>query len=326
MSATAAPRRALRALRRAGNRLVNFVDPPILVLAYHRVATLERDPQALSVRPEHFRAQMRHLRERYMLLRFGDPWPRAERPAAIVTFDDGYADNALAALPILEEERVPATFFVSVGAVESGREFWWDELERWLLAPAPVPDRLELGDAPDRRAWPLRTEEERSDCYHALHRLLRRFAPARRKRWLDELRAACRGGASPRPSHRPLSVGDIARLGKSSWASVGAHGVTHTPFAALPAADQRDEMRTSRERLRAWSGAEVETFSFPFGGRHDFTRDSVRLAREAGFRRVAANIPGQVHRWPDPYVVPRFLVRDWAAEQFALELTRFQTA
>ncbi|HYR69299.1 MAG TPA: polysaccharide deacetylase family protein [Candidatus Dormibacteraeota bacterium] len=326
MNVRAAPRRALRAARRAGNRLVNLFDPPILVLAYHRVADLTQDPQSLAVHPERFRAQLRFLRRHYELLRLEDSWPRVEKPAAIVTFDDGYADNATAALPILEEENVPATFFVSVGAVESGGEFWWDELERWLLTDASLPNPLEIDTGADRHAWPTKTPEDRRSLYDALHARLRAFRPALRARLLEELRVAADGAASPRPSHRPLTTAEIARLAQSRWASVGAHGVSHTPFATLSLEEQREELRTSRERLQSWSGADVATFSFPFGGRRDFTRDSVRLAREAGFRRVAANAPGQIHRWSDPFVVPRFLVRDWDEERFASELYRFQTA
>lgn len=326
MNLPAAPRRALRAARRAGNRILNLLDPPILVLAYHRVADLEQDPQALAVRADRFRAQMRFLRDHYLLLRFEESWPRLGRPAAIVTFDDGYADNATTALPILEEERVPATFFVSVGAVESGREFWWDELERWLLTGAPLPASIELGEGSDRRAWPARSQEDRAKLYQALHARLRRAAPERRERQLDALRAALGGDSSPRPSHRPLTKAEVGRLGQSRWASVGAHGVSHTPFASLSLEEQREEMSASHDRLRSWCGAEVRTFSFPFGGKRDFTRGSVQLAREFGFRRVAANAPGQVRRWRDPYVVPRFLVRDWDEDRFAAELTRFETA
>jgi peptidoglycan/xylan/chitin deacetylase (PgdA/CDA1 family) len=326
VNAAAVPRRALHAARRAGNRLVNLFDPPILVLAYHRVADLERDPQALAVGAERFRAQLRFLRNHYQLLRLEDSWPRVERPAAIVTFDDGYADNVTAALPILEQEKVPATFFVSVGAVESGREFWWDELERWLLTEGALPNPIEIGDGLDRDAWSTLTLADRRKLYDTLHSRLRGALPARRERLLEALRAAFGGVASPRPTHRPLSVAEVARLGRSRWASVGAHGVSHTPFAALPLEEQREEMQTSRERLQTWSGADVTSFSFPFGGRRDFTHDSVRLAREVGFRRVAANAPGQVHRWTDPFLVPRFLVRDWNEQRFASELTRFETA
>ena len=326
MNLPAAPRRALRAARRARNRIWNLLDPPILVLAYHRVADLEQDPQALAVRAERFRAQMRFLRGHYLLLRLDESWPRVGRPAAIVTFDDGYADNATTALPILEDEKVPATFFVSVGAVESGREFWWDELERWLLTDAPLPASIDFGDGLDRRAWPMRTHEDRLKFYHALHARLRGASPGRRERLLEEVRTALGGDSSPRPSHRPLTKAEVARLGQSRWASVGAHGVSHTPFASLSLEEQRQEMSASHDRLQSWCGAEVRSFSFPFGGRGDFTRDSVRIAREIGFRRVAANAPGQVRRWCEPYVVPRFLVRDWDEERFAAELTRFETA
>jgi peptidoglycan/xylan/chitin deacetylase (PgdA/CDA1 family) len=290
------------------------------------VADLDRDTQSLAVRPDHFRLQMRRLKRRYDLYHLDDPWPRATRPGAVVTFDDGYADNATTALPILEEEEVPATFFVSVGAVEQGREFWWDELERWLLSGTALPERLEVGEGPARVTFATRSAEERAACYRGLHRLIRDLTPDRREPLLAALRTACGGDPTARPSHRPLNPSEVARLGQSPWARVGAHGVTHTPFSALSLEAQREEMTASRDRLRAWAQTEVATFSFPFGGRRDFTGDSVRLAREAGFRRIAANIPGQARRWSAPFVVPRFLVRDWDDERFATELTRFETA
>jgi hypothetical protein len=124
------PRGAYRAIRRAANGLANRCEPPILVLAYHRVAALDRDAQALAVRPDRFRTQMRRLKGRYELLRLDEPWPRLSRPGAIVTFDDGYADNATIALPILEEQEVPATFFFRERSSKDASSA--DELERWL--------------------------------------------------------------------------------------------------------------------------------------------------------------------------------------------------
>lgn len=314
-----------KAIRRARNRVINLWDPPILILAYHRVADLAEDPEELAVKPERFRLQMRALKARYDLLRLGQSWPHASRPAAIVTFDDGYADNATTALPILEEEKVPATFFVTAGAVERGAEFWWDELARRVLDPA-ASAALELGEGPARRSWPVRTRDERAACYRDLHGILRGLLSEPRERLLGEIRAARGGDQAPRASHRPLTVDEVAHLGKSEWATVGAHGVTHTPFSKLSLDAQRGEMTESRERLRAWTGIEIDTFSFPFGGRHDFSKESVRVARAVGFRRIAANVPGQARRRRDPFLVPRFLVRDWDAERFLFELRRFEVA
>src|SRR5689334_25421583 len=102
---------------------------------YHRIDGSRRDPWQLSVSPENFAEHVEVLAASGRpLLEFGAMVEamRADRlpPRSIaVTFDDGYADNALTAVPLLEAGGVPATFFVVVDAVDSERELWWDELE-----------------------------------------------------------------------------------------------------------------------------------------------------------------------------------------------------
>ncbi|MFO0121490.1 MAG: polysaccharide deacetylase family protein, partial [Inhella sp.] len=41
--------------------------------------------------------------------------------ALAITFDDGYADNASVALPLLQKHGLCATFFVSTGYLDGGR-------------------------------------------------------------------------------------------------------------------------------------------------------------------------------------------------------------
>jgi len=89
-------------------------DPAQLrVVLYHCVG----GPSADTVRPERFRAQLRWLRQHYRLLRLQDLHtalpPDASRPSALVTFDDGFLEQYTCALPILEEEQVPAVFFLA---------------------------------------------------------------------------------------------------------------------------------------------------------------------------------------------------------------------
>jgi peptidoglycan/xylan/chitin deacetylase (PgdA/CDA1 family) len=53
-----------------------------------------------------------------------------------ITFDDGYADNAELALPVLSRWRLPATFFVATGFVDSELQTPWDRnanvRSRWM--------------------------------------------------------------------------------------------------------------------------------------------------------------------------------------------------
>lgn len=102
------------------------------VFYYHRVGPFaDGAPRKLNVSPEAFREHMSVLARRARVLslneiadavRSGRALPRN---AAAVTFDDGYRDVMIHALPILKEFRIPATFFVVTDGV-GGTDSWND--------------------------------------------------------------------------------------------------------------------------------------------------------------------------------------------------------
>ena len=102
-----------------------------VVLLYHRVCQLARDPYGLTVTPEHFQEQCRILSQRADVVPLEELQHRGNGVA--ITFDDGYADNAGAAREILSAAGLPATFFIASGLRERGDEAWWDRLEQLLL-------------------------------------------------------------------------------------------------------------------------------------------------------------------------------------------------
>jgi peptidoglycan/xylan/chitin deacetylase (PgdA/CDA1 family) len=146
---------------------------------------------------------------------------------------------------------------------------------------------------------------------------------SRREDWLLQLRQWAGVDETGRAVNRAMSSDEIRRLAESKWVSIGAHTVTHTPLSILPEEEQRHEITTSKQDLEKIIGREISTFSYPFGGKKDYDRTSVRLCREAGFVKAAANFPGQAHRWTDPYQLPRQLVRNWDPATFAGRLKGF---
>jgi peptidoglycan/xylan/chitin deacetylase (PgdA/CDA1 family) len=102
---------------------------PVVVLFYHRVADNRSNGWTISNRM--FARQVRWLRSHFELVSLEEAQRLVRsganhRRCASITFDDGYADNCREAIPLLVKERIPCTYFVTVGNVLDGRPFKHD--------------------------------------------------------------------------------------------------------------------------------------------------------------------------------------------------------
>ncbi len=273
-----------------------------LILLYHRVANAKPGPHSnvsgLSVTPEHFEQQLAVLRRRFAPLRLRDLLespPRFRHPAVAVTFDDGYADNLHAALPLLERFGIPATFFVTSGMLGGEREFWWDTLERL---------------------------SGRDSGLYQRHRVeLLQLDEAARSKRLAEIAAAAAMSSEVR--HRTLTHEELRRLDAHDLCDVGAHTVTHERLSCLRPDRQRREIAGAKTQLEEILSHEVSYFAYPFGEPSAFDDDSVTIAHEAGFTAAFSGERGTVTPLRNRYRIPRCSVRDWDGEKFGRRVARW---
>ena len=321
-----------------------------LILMYHRVAEVDSDPWGLCVSPRHFSEQLEVLTEYGTplgLSRFIQALNRGRLPPRpiVVTFDDGYIDNLSHATPLLERYEVPATIFLVSGAMGRGREFWWDELERVLLQPGPLPKDLQLTIAGNFQSWSLReatdydsdsfllhrgwralTQDDptpRHSLYRSLYFLLQPLAEYERLGLMDDLLAWASGKPSGRLECRPVTVEEAVTLGEADLVEIGAHTVTHSLLSALSPSEQHLEIQQSKETLEELLSCPVNHFSYPYGG---LTSETVALVRENGFSCAVTTAGVPVERWADPFQLPRVPVEDWNGDEFAKRLSGWSTA
>ncbi|MBK9174776.1 MAG: polysaccharide deacetylase family protein [Flavobacteriales bacterium] len=252
--------------------------------------------------------------------------PRASvsRAKRLITFDDGYADNHAHARPIMERLGVHGIFYISAGYIGSGREFWWDELERLLLLNNALPRTLllEHHGVPGLNLDDADAGAMRPHCDALL--LALRALHAKREELLSELRGLVHS-TNARATALPMSESELKAFAASPAVTIGAHTLLHccslrrpTSRGAAPR-DHRVEETAQRDARHG-----VERFAYPFGTLDDFNEESIRVCKEAGFRHAAANRPGLVHKASPSFAFPRVLVRDWTAEEMADHLRPYQ--
>lgn len=101
-------------------------NEPVQILFYHRVADDHPNPWTISCAA--FQQQMDYLAARFDVVTLAEAQRRIgrgrnRRPTAVITFDDGYADNMSFAVPLLLDRKLPFTYFVTSGNVETGQAF-----------------------------------------------------------------------------------------------------------------------------------------------------------------------------------------------------------
>jgi peptidoglycan/xylan/chitin deacetylase (PgdA/CDA1 family) len=313
----------IAAARKPRNRLFNLFDPPVVVLIYHRVTKLPSDPQLLAVSPDNFRSHLQYLKKNFPIVRFEDDWSKLREPSIAITFDDGYADNAREALPIIEEIGIPVSFFISTGTIETNKRFWWDDLEYIISGKWLFPKYFELIDKVYGRVWQTATPLDRLTLYNEIHPLMKKVNSECKDGWLNQLHAWVNAPRCDSENNRTMTLYELRSLDKSTWVTVGAHSVTHSCLSSLSREEQREEILSSKTQLESWLGHKINIFSYPFGSKIDYNQSTVNICREAGFMKAAANFPGQAHRWSDPYQIPRHIVRNWTIDIFAAKLNGF---
>lgn len=313
-----------------------------LILLYHRVTRLDSDPQLLSVTPEHFEQHLQVLRRRMNPVALRDivAGVRAgkvpERGVAI-TFDDGYADNAIAAAPLLARHCIPATVFATTAHMGTTREFFWDDLERIFLSPGQLRQQLnvgfpggayvaDLGDAAtyiagqweSHRSWNVldpRFPSSRQRVYSELCQLLHRASVEHRQtathqlhQWAESTPGRC--------SHRMMSENELANLAAADLIEIGGHTVDHPRLGIESTQSQLQQITHNKKLIESMLSKSIDGFSYPFGTRHDFTAETVGLVKQAGYKYACANFHGRVTLDSDIYQLPRLIVRNWSGEEF----------
>jgi peptidoglycan/xylan/chitin deacetylase (PgdA/CDA1 family) len=277
------------------------------VYCYHGLAQEWRDVRLernFHLLPE-FRNQVQFLRRQSVMslsevADIGDRGRAFPRSAAVITFDDGYANNLLAA-KILAEAGLSWTVFVSAGAIAPQGLIWTVEISLLLLHGQA--GRLEvLG-----RTWRLATRDERIIAFQAIRSGMKAMPSSLRQETMKEIRAQFAAAESQRllqqfPSFQMLTWKEVRHLAETG-VEIGSHGVDHEiHHAAQDSEVRRKELVESKKEIERQIGKPCRFFAFPNG---DTCEHSAREVEEAGYEMAFTTRPGFMRPDSNLLLLPR---------------------
>jgi peptidoglycan/xylan/chitin deacetylase (PgdA/CDA1 family) len=241
--------------------------------------------------------------------------------ALVITFDDGYADNATVASPILQRHGLPATFFVATGFLDGGRMFNDTVIEALRRTSATQVDAPALGLS----ACPLQTPLQRRAAIERALLVIKYMALPEREHALESLCSAL--GSPALPGDLMMRAEQVLQLHRAGM-EIGGHTVRHPILRTLADGEARAEIRQGREQLQRIVGAPVESFAYPNGSpNQDYDTRHVAMVKEEGFRTAVSTAHGVVMPGADRYQLPRF--SPWARNArlwiFRLVVARLRT-
>lgn len=290
------------------------------ILAYHRIAPdtaikkshlLNRD---ILVDPVTFERQLLFLSENYHLVSMDDLRNNQQQQRTFqvaLTFDDGYRDNLIWALPILEKYRIPATIYITTRFPEGDSRMWWYELADLCHTRTDI----DFVWKRVRYHWDLSTPTTRYRSFAALHKLVLAQSDSERQTLMAQIRKP--DPVKTYPDYC-LTWHDVHQLSRHPLISIGAHTHSHARLKELSPTKAGEEIQGSKRLLENKIGQTIRHFAYPYGSLNNFSKRDAAIVKASGFDTAVTGQCEHVSSQPDWYWLPRLPVHD-ADNAFTLE-------
>lgn len=248
------------------NKLV--YGKPVLVMMYHRINEISsKELNHLTVSTTNFEQQLILFKENFQILKVEDDWSSLKKTGLVVTFDDGYADNMLNALPLLEKHQIPATIFVTTLNINTKNEFWWDRLSfdyNHINYEFNIPGNINMINKDDY-------------SYKKLSNIIAKLSTLEIEKWLFDFENLNNINFKPRDEYRSLTSDELFSLSIHPLITIGIHTENHYYLGELNFENQKKELLLSLEKLRNSTHRFINYLAFPYGS---YNADSLLVNEE----------------------------------------------
>jgi peptidoglycan/xylan/chitin deacetylase (PgdA/CDA1 family) len=272
------------------------------VVIYHQVLAEHDFMRPDEMTAARFDMHLKWLTQNFHILTLKDAVTRLKQDdlppnAAVITFDDGYENNASVALPLLNKYQVPATFFIASDFLNGGA-MWNDKV---IETVRHYPESKLILPWEPAQVYDLSTADARMLAGKAV--LLKfKYMP------LKERSDAVEEFAKILPGQLKLMMTDaqVKEL-HAAGMEIGGHTCGHPILATMDDDEAFKQISDNKIYLENILGEKITSFAYPNGKPdQDYTAGSIEQVIKAGYQCAVSTSYGVSSKNTNVFQLPRF--------------------
>lgn len=289
-----------------------------VVLTYHRVLPDDIFESSFSnpgivVKPETFASNLEFLKKHFNVISSIDIKSTLQSSSknnantCIITFDDGWIDNYLYALPIIRQYDLPVTLFLPVDYIGTGQLFWQETIGRILyqLYQTDMGPCNEVLDAEQIRT--IRNSEPSEVKQNILKIVgqLKQKPYSEIENIIQTLQSAIE---TKEATHIDRYIDwEQARIMQKHGIYMGSHACSHRILTRLDSTTLFSEMRESADTIEHNTGTRPAAIAYPNGDSNEAVKGA---AYNAGYQIGFTTQPGHISNVDDALTLKRINVHE----------------
>jgi peptidoglycan/xylan/chitin deacetylase (PgdA/CDA1 family) len=267
--------------------------PDFTILMYHQVLDVKHNgenylPSGMVTLENTFDKQMKYLREHSNVITLDKliaclkDKEHLPPGSVVITFDDGWRDNYVFALPILKKYDLPAAVFLSTDYIGTSRMLWFQVVNFIIQAQALTSQKMiEILN----RFGQISLKEKRaiveSLAYpDAFIDKLKKIGPQIQENIIVEMMSGSDIQMSQINKRRMMLNWDEVREMGENRISFGSHAQSHRILTHLDLGEAKKELTESKRTIEEKTKRPVSFFAYPNG---DYTSRIKELVKETGY-------------------------------------------
>lgn len=282
----------------------------VVILAYHSFSdTIRYLDMAISA--SLFRQQVRYLHKVFRVQTLSSAlaaWNNTtglQGDIAVITVDDGYADNFQPLIEAATKFKARSTLYLTTNCIDTGEPT--TVMGVMLAVHYATVESIDLSEI-GLGVLRVRTPQEKKSAIREIDGVLKLLSINRRSEVIEKLIAKSGQGELVRNLGRSAMLHwEQIREMLSLGVEIGAHTLAHPVLSRLDPVAARREIVGSVDRVRAMLGSEAVTFAYPYGGQADVNEMVVEICRSSGVK-AAVMLLGDGRLGSDFFRIPRMMV------------------